>query len=166
MTFNSLIRSLLLIPYLNKVILKRAIVYVAIISLWACSKHDNPVPVTSVNYSILSIESDPRYSDIRTPGGSAVIESGSCLGYNCNGIILYRVKVTGEIDDFRAFDRTCPHEVSDCAMEINSAFPYILVCPCCGSEFNLEGAFMEKGPAEYPLREINCDFYNGDLRLY
>ncbi len=147
----------------------RILVWVLVcgVVITACGKHDNPVPVTSINYKILGIESDPRYTGVRTAGGSALLESGNmCTGYNCNGVVLYRVKVTGEYDDFKAYDRTCPYEASGSAMEINKAFPYVLVCPDCGSEFNMEGGYMEKGPADYPCREFSCDFYNGDLRLY
>ena len=152
----------------NKIQICQSILYlVAIFCCASCGKNENPVPVTSINYKILSVESDPRYSSLRTAGGSALLVSGSqCVGYNCNGVVLYRLKVSGEYDDFKAYDRTCPYEASDCAMEINSAFPYVLVCPTCGSEFNMEGGFMEKGPANYPCREFSCDFYDGDLRLY
>ncbi len=133
----------------------------------SCGKHENPVPVTSLNYKVLSIESDARYGNLRVAGGSAILQTGNmCAGYNCNGVVVYRVKTTGEYDDFKVFDRTCPNEVSSCAMEINPAFPYVLYCPCCGSEFNMEGNYMEKGPANYPLREFDCDFYDGDLRIY
>ncbi|MBQ4215490.1 MAG: Rieske 2Fe-2S domain-containing protein [Bacteroidales bacterium] len=133
----------------------------------SCKKHDNPVPVTSLTYTIYNIESDPRYESLRTPDGSAILECGTlCAGYNCNGVIIYRQKTAGSVDDFRAFDRTCTHEANSCAMEIDKNWPFILKCPCCGSEFNVNGGYMEKGPAEYPLREFNCDFYNGDLRIY
>ncbi len=133
----------------------------------SCHKHDNPVPVTSISYTVLSVETNPRYEPLRIIGGSALLASGEkCVGFNCNGVVLYRQKNNGGVDDFRAYDRTCTFEANECAMEIDSNWPYILKCPCCGSEFNMEGGYMEKGPAEYPLREFNCDFYNGDLRLY
>ena len=77
------------------------VAFVNCVLLSACSKHENPVPVTSINYKILGIESDPRYTGVRTSGGSALLECGNmCVGYNCNGVVLYRVKVTGEYDDF------------------------------------------------------------------
>ncbi|MCQ2959150.1 MAG: Rieske 2Fe-2S domain-containing protein [Bacteroidales bacterium] len=133
----------------------------------SCGKHDNPVPVTGINYKVLDIENNPRYENLRTIGGSAILETGVvCTGFNCNGVAIYRQKNDGAVDDFKAYDRTCTYEANACAMEIDKNWPYVLVCPCCGSEFNMEGGYMEKGPAKYPLREFNCDFYNGDLRLY
>lgn len=141
------------------------IILLSIIS--SCNKKDNPVPVTSISYSVYNIESNARYENLLVPDGAAYLETGSiCVGYNCNGVVLYRLKTTGEIDDFKAYDRTCPYEANDCSMEIDENWSYILKCPKCGSEFNMNGGYMEKGPAEYPLREFNCDFYNGDLRLY
>lgn len=138
-----------------------------IIILVGCGKKDNPVPLTSINYVIYNVESDSRYSNLRVSGGSEYLKAGNiCVGYNCNGVVLYRMKTTDETDDFRAYDRTCPYEANDCSMVIDEHWSYILRCPQCGSEFNMEGGFMEKGPAYYPLREFDCDFYNGDLRLY
>jgi Rieske Fe-S protein len=137
---------------------------VVLLCLISCRKDENPVPVTSLTYKVLAIEGDARYSNLRTAGGSAILQTGNlCAGHNCNGVVVYRVKVSGECDDFRAFDRTCTFEASGSAMEIDESWPYILRCPTCGSEFNMEGGYMEKGPAKYPLREFDCDFYDGDL---
>ncbi len=145
----------------------KAIVSIVLIFLVVgCNKKDNPVPVTSISYTVSEIESDARYLHLRIIGGSAVLQTNTCVGYNCNGVVLYRQKNDGGVDDFCAFDRTCTYEGGDCAMEIDKAFPDLLVCPKCGSVFNMSGKYMEKGPAEFPLREFNCDYYNGDLRLY
>lgn len=148
---------------ISKVLVSIVLIYLVI----GCNKKDNPVPVTSISYTVLEIESDPRYLTLRTIGSSALLQTGeTCVGYNCNGVVLYRQKNDGTIDDFCAFDRTCTHEAGDCAMEIDEAFPDLLVCPKCGSVFNMSGKYMEQGPAEFPLREFNCDYYNRDLRLY
>ena len=148
---------------ISKTILSIALILLVI----GCDKMDNPVPITSISYSVLDIESNPRYSNLRTIGASALLQTGEkCVGYNCNGVVLYRQKNDNAIDDFCAFDRTCTYEAGEYAMEIDKAFPDLLVCPKCGSVFNMSGNYMEQGPGQYPLREFNCDFYNGDLRLY
>lgn len=143
------------------------IISTLLLVITSCGKHENPVPVTSISYSIINIDADPRYESVWSINGSTYIESGAmCVGYNCNGVVLYRVKHENTVDDFRAFDRTCTYEANACSMEIDPHFPDILRCPCCGSEFNMNGGYIEKGPAEYPLREFPCDYYNGDLRLH
>lgn len=147
--------------------LRYFLVFILVVFLSACGKKDNPVPVTELNYKVIAVESDPRYVSLRTIGGSAILVTGNiCAGYNCNGVVLYRQKNDGAVDDFVAFDRTCTNEARDCAMEIDKHFPDLLVCPKCGSVFNMSGRYMEEGPAMYPLREFSCDFYNGDLRIY
>lgn len=148
--------------------LRYIILFFSFLVMNCCGKKDNPVPVTSLNYNVLAIESDARYVNLRVIGGSAYLQTGSvCAGYNCNGVVLYRKEVgSKDADDFAAYDRTCTYEASDCAMEIDEAFSDLLVCPKCGSVFNMSGGYMEEGPAVYPLREFTCDFYEGDLRIY
>lgn len=138
-----------------------------IISVISCNKRENPVPITSVNVTIFDIESDPLYTELRVSGNSALlIKPSECLGYHCNGIIIFRYKTEGNVDDFRAFDVTCTKEADSCAMEIDHAFADLLTCPCCGSVFTMQDGYMIQGPAKYPLREYQCDFMNGDLRIY
>lgn len=137
------------------------------LSLSGCNKEDNPVPVTPIEVLIYNIESNPKYSNLQTAGNAVIIYKPSeCLGYKCNGVVLYRYKTEGAVDDFKAFDVTCTHEASTCAMEVDTVFSDLMTCPCCGSIFNLMGGYMEKGPAKFPLRQFNCDFYNGDVRIY
>jgi nitrite reductase/ring-hydroxylating ferredoxin subunit len=132
----------------------------------SCNKERNLVPVTSINITVFDVESDPRYSNLRIRGNSIKLISPDCLGYNCNGVILFRLKNEQAYDDYKAYDLTCTFEANSCAMEIDTSFSDLLTCPCCGSVFNLEGGYMEKGPARFPLREFQCDFFEGDLRIY
>lgn len=133
---------------------------------FSCKKEQNPVPFTSVDIRVFDIESDPQYSALRSPLNAVYLSSSKCVGYNCNGIVIFRAKVEGAYNDYRAFDRTCTHEAHSCAMEIDSAFPDLLVCPCCGSIFSMIGGYMQQGPAKHPLREYTCDFYEGDLYIH
>lgn len=132
----------------------------------SCKKYENPVPYTPVNVVIINIESDPRYSQLQFEGQSAWVQRpADCLGYNCNGIILYRYKQEYDYDDFIAYDATCTHEADSCSMIIDESFPDLLECPCCGSVFDMRYGYMLKGPAKYPLRELQCTYTNGDLRI-
>ena len=97
---------------------KQILPIVLTIMLISCGKKDNPVPLTSINYVIYNVESDSRYSNLRISGGSEYLKAGNiCVGYNCNGVVLYRMKTAGETDDFRAYDRTCPYEANDCSIQ-------------------------------------------------
>jgi len=146
---------------------KYFLLLLSLFAFFSCNKEKNPVPVTTVNTTVFEIESDPRYNDLLITYNSAYLQKNwDCLGYNCNGIVLFRNKVERGYDDFKAFDRTCTNEAHSCAMEIDEAFPDLLVCPCCGSVFNMIGGYMQQGPAKFPLREFQCDFYDGDLRIY
>lgn len=132
----------------------------------SCDKKENPVPSTALQVTIFDIESDPRYQELRVEGGSALLQRPSdCLGYKCNGVVIFRVKREYTYDDFRAFDVTCTHEANTCAMQLDTSFGDLLTCPCCGSIFTMQYGYMMQGPAKYPLREYVCTFDNGNLRI-
>lgn len=137
------------------------------LALFACTDTRNPVPYSSISLTIYNIESDAQYIELRANYAGVLIKNDyECYGYNCNGILLYRVKVNYDIDDFVAYDATCPHEVNDCIMEIDPAEPYYAVCGCCGSRFNLVGDYLETGPSNHGLRKLNCEFTDGNLYIY
>ncbi|MFO7869030.1 MAG: Rieske 2Fe-2S domain-containing protein [Bacteroidales bacterium] len=144
------------------------IIYVLTCILSSCNKDHNPVPQTSLNNVLIyNIEDDPEYSDVRNLYGSVYYDRNNiCDGYNCNGIIIFRAKIEDAHDDFKVFDRTCTHEAGNCALNIDSEYSEKLVCPCCGSVFNMIGEYMEKGPAKYPLQQFDCNYSDGNLRIY
>ncbi len=127
-----------------------------------CSKDENPVPKTNANFWLYNINSDPEYTTLKAPY-NALIVSG---GYKKNGIIIYRLKTENAIDDFVAYDITCPYETNTCAMKWNIKDMFYCTCSCCGSKFNLNGGYMEKGPAKYPLRKFNCDYIDDNIHIY
>ena len=143
---------------------KYFLILLIILGAAACNKEKNPVPSTYVDIWITDIDSDSRYTDLRVPYGAVNVKQGDkCWGYKCNGVVLFRAKLEGAYDDFRAFDRTCTFEAGSIQMEIDQGFSDQLICPGCGSIFSMIGGYMVQGPAKHPLREFYCEYYDGDL---
>ena len=146
--------------FFSRKILTYSVVIMSI--LLACKKDQNPVPEVSVDLWFYNIESDSEFSKITAPFNAVVVTGG----YKNNGIIIYRLKVDHESDDFVAYDRTCPYEVSSCKMIWKSSDGFYCTCECCKSKYNLVGEYMENGPAEYPLRKYKTEFIDGNLHIY
>jgi len=133
-----------------------------VLSLASCKKDENPVPETSDDFWIYNIESDPQYAKLTAPYNGIVVTGG----YKSNGILVYRLKIDNEIDDFVAYDRTCPYEASTCKMTWTSNDCFYCTCTCCKSKYNLVGEYMENGPSEYPMKRYTCEFIDGNLHIY
>lgn len=135
--------------------------------LVSCKEDTNPVPYRSVNITLYSIEADAEYKNVLAPYNGVVLHDNyDCYGYLCNGILLYRVSNNGGIDDFVAFDMTCPYEVNSCIMEWSASDPYYAKCSCCGSAYNIVGGYLEKGPSEFAPRKYTCEFLDGNVYIH
>jgi len=143
---------------LKKIITVAFIVCVATM----CRKDQNPVPQVSVNFWINGIDSDPQYVAL-TAAFNAVTVTG---GYKSNGILIYRLKVSNDIDDFVAYDKTCPYEVSTCVMNWSAKDQFYCTCGCCKSKYDLVDGYLVNGPAKFPPRKYSCDYSNGNLHIY
>ena len=139
-----------------------AIIIFLFLLLFACKKDQNPVPRSGDNFWIYNINQDPEYTKLLAPF-NALVYTG---GYRKNGIIVYRIKLEEAVDDFVAYDRTCPYESSTCVMVLGKGGLYNCTCKCCGSVFNLYGGYMENGKTKYPLRKYSCDYIEGSLHIY
>ncbi len=121
----------------------------------SCKKNNslgpNPVPYQSV-YTVIDITL-PQYSDLQNEGGSVTIPGGN------KGIIV----VHDFLDNFWAFDRTCPYHINSPCGVVRMSFPDALymVCgtysgktlnACCNSTYNLNGGTVINGPSKYPLK--------------
>lgn len=132
------------------------------IIFFACSDKNNNVPHAGDDFWIYNIAADPSSKSLLSTNGYIYVTGG----YNSNGILLYRQKMTGEIDDFLAFDRTCPYEVGKCKVKMQDESVYFCKCSCCGSEFNVLAGSVEKGPSEHFLTQLRCDFIDGSIHVY
>jgi len=135
------------------------LLYSSFIGLFVACKSDsqNTVPYAYVNISIDM--QDPEFINLQNVGGTEMITGG----YNNNGIVVYR----SGIDEFKAYDRTCPFNVDDdCQVKTDSTSQILVVCSCCGSKYELVYGSVVKTPAKIPLKEYRTSF-NGDyLRIY
>lgn len=123
------------------------------------SDSEDVIPYAYVNYSI-DLQSDTDYSELLYIGGSIIIEGE---GYEDNGIIVSCVG----LDEYTAFDCTCPYEISDeCKLEIEDDEYLKAKCSCCESEFELQYGTVLSGSAKYSLHEYRT-LYNGTtLRIF
>ncbi|MBO7523369.1 MAG: hypothetical protein J6T30_05905 [Bacteroidales bacterium] len=137
-------------------------------SLTSCKpdKYD-PIPNTAIRFTIDI--NDMEFNALQSLGGSVVITSATnnfgsrAAGFNHNGILVYR----SLIDEFMAFDRTCPHCYA------TDKFSYIIItednasitakCPHCETEYFLEynGQPLESGPGKYYLKNYKTTLSNG-----
>lgn len=146
----------------KRILLSLSCFFVMALIILSCKKKKNPIPEAYVDEVIYNVEADPLYNSLSNPNNAVVLKGG----YNNNGIVVYRQKIERATDDFLAFDATCPHEVDTCSMTWDSSDPWYLECECCGSRFNINGGYMEDGPAEAPLRQYKCYFHDGNLHIY
>ena len=133
---------------------------------YRCSKDDcDVIPESFVNITINLNHFALGTGSSMTINNSMAGIPGS-LGYNNNGIILYRAA----IDEFYAYDRTCTlHLEDDRAVNIDSN-PLFGKCPKCESKFQLwfSGFPTDEGPAICPLKQYKTSYNpnNGELHIF
>jgi len=139
-----------------------SIIIVLTISLSSCNKNNDVIPDVYVNFTLDL--NDPQFVNLSALGGSDTIDSRTnnwgrdAAGYNNNGIIIYR-----GVDEFFAYDRTCPHDynLGDLSIKVNIDLKYytMAVCPECGTMYSL-GAYGTpySGIGRYPLRNYKTSF--------
>jgi nitrite reductase/ring-hydroxylating ferredoxin subunit len=128
----------------------------------SCEKNKNDViPDTYVSFT-MDISGDILFSDLTAIGNSVIVTSktntwGSySAGYDYNGIIVYRAT----LDQFYAYDRTCPHDyaVNNKSIKVNVDFIQA-VCPSCSTYYSLPaGGVPISGPGRYPLKNYRTIF--------
>lgn len=105
------------------------------------------VPYTSVNLTMnLSL---PQFNPLMY-SNNAILVSG--FGYNNNGIIVYRL-----IDDFYAYDATCPQHIeTSTAVQLDGVASGTATCPECGARYILMTGFSTNSEDIYPLQPYNA----------
>jgi nitrite reductase/ring-hydroxylating ferredoxin subunit len=126
------------------------------ITLGSCNKKNDVIPDTYVNFTLDL--NDPEFVSLNGIGGSVVVGSttnnwgAGAAGYDGNGIIV----CTG-VDEYYAYDRTCPHDyvVNSLSIKVNidPNNSMIAVCPKCGTKYGLTvGGTPASGVGRYPLK--------------
>jgi hypothetical protein len=127
---------------------KIVILLLIVLGFFSCDNKQSNIPTVAVD--IYLDLTDPLYSDLQLDGGYVYITGG------VNGILIYR----NTYDDFKAFERTCPHD-PDCGRVSMDPITYAIAADtiCCGSEFSMiqDGA-VTQGPSKFPLKQYFCNF--------
>jgi nitrite reductase/ring-hydroxylating ferredoxin subunit len=139
----------------------------------SCNKDDHEIiPYSYVDFYIGL--NDVEFDVLNAPGNHIITSNTTlnndsrALGFDNNGIIVYRAS----LDEFFAFDRTCPHEYSTNSASIAVNVPGMgdltAICPECGSEYVLPsfGNPSKTGPSKYPLKNYKVHFSGDYLHIY
>jgi nitrite reductase/ring-hydroxylating ferredoxin subunit len=151
-------------------ILKSKIIIILIatltaVSLTSCKKSKNDV-IPDVYVDFYIDLNDPEFFDLNSIGNSRVVTSITnnwginAAGYDYNGIIVYRAT----LDEFYAYDRTCPHDFAVNGKSIKLNIDGIFaVCPECGTNYALPSfGTPYSGVGKYPLKNYKATF-NGQI---
>lgn len=124
--------------------------------LCSCNKKNDVIPDTYVNFTLDL--NDPEFVNLAGFGGSVTINSRTnnwgigAAGFDGNGII-----VCFGVEDFYAYDRTCPHDYvnnsTSVKVNIDPSNSTIAICPKCGTKYGLTvGGTPVTGVGRYPLK--------------
>ncbi|HEY9047952.1 MAG TPA: hypothetical protein VIN08_18720 [Ohtaekwangia sp.] len=126
-----------------------------LLALLSCSSDlsDDAIPYQPFQDIVINLNL-PEYNTLKTTGHQN-IKGG------VRGIILHRVNATS----YRAFERNCSYQPANaCAtVEIHASGLY-MTDPCCGSNFDFNGAPMG-GAAWRPLQQYATTLTGSDLRI-
>lgn len=80
------------------------------------------------------------------------------------GILIYR----NSLAEYYAFEATCTNYPNDTSIVVADKGGVIAVCPKCGSTFIItsDGALVNKGPAQLPLKQYRTNLDPASNRLY
>ena len=114
---------------------------------------------------------DPQFVNLNALGGSYIINAYTnnwpySGGYDDNGIIIY-----AGVDEFYAYDRTCPHDyvVNGLSIKVNIDISSSLyaICPRCSTSYSLPaGGTPASGIGRYPLKNYKTSIYGNSVRVW
>jgi nitrite reductase/ring-hydroxylating ferredoxin subunit len=141
------------------------------IILTSCNKNKNDV-IPDVYIDFFLDINDPQFVNLTAMGGSDTVDAStnnwgySAAGYDGNGIIIYR-----GVDEFYAYDRTCPHDytVNDLSIKVRIDLTYTInaVCPECGTTYALSANGTPAGGiGRYPLKNYRTSFDGRFVRVW
>lgn len=139
------------------------VLFFLILSSFFChSCRQEPHPVNgNADFWIDNVAFNPKYRSLVSVFGAMTFTGGE------GGVLVIRLNAQEGIDDFSAFDRSCPFELSpDCRVKWDVNDPCYAVCPCCKSKFNLINGTVESGPSKFPLYVYGCDYLGGNIHVY
>jgi nitrite reductase/ring-hydroxylating ferredoxin subunit len=138
--------------------------------LSSCNKKNDVIPDTYVNFTLDL--NDPEFVSLIGFGASVTVDSrtnnwgSGAAGYDGNGIII-----CSGIEEFYAYDRTCPHDyvVNSLSIKVNidPTNSMIAICPKCGTKYGLTvGGTPASGVGRYPLKNYKTSFQGNYVMVW
>ena len=93
-------------------------------------------------------------------GRAKDLEEGSMRAFDVKGTTIAVAKVGGA---FHAFDDTCTHQ--QCSLAEGDLHESTVICPCHGSEFDVESGEVLRGPASEPVETFEVRLEDGNLEV-
>ncbi len=133
----------------------------------SCNRDENDViPDTYVNFTLNLY--DPLFTNLNPQLGSVIINANTnnwpySGGFDDNGIIVFH-----GVDQFYAYDRTCPYDfaVDGSSIKINVIDLIYAECPVCSTKYGLTiGGTPAEGPGKYPLKNYRVVNYGNSLEV-
>jgi nitrite reductase/ring-hydroxylating ferredoxin subunit len=148
------------------------LITVALIALvCSCKKSENDViPDTYIDFTLDL--SDPEFVALNSLGGSVTVNARTnnwglrAAGFDGNGII-----VCAWVDEFYAYDMTCPHDYINSGLSIklniDPLSSMFAICPECGTKYALTaGGTPASGPGKYPLKNYRTNYDGRFVRVW
>ena len=137
----------------------------------SCKKNKNDViPNVFVDFTIDL--ADPEFISLTSIGESVTVNKfTNNLGYRAAGFAENGIIIHSGIDEFFAYDRTCPHDYaldgSAIKIEIDKSSSLYAICPKCKTKYGLpvNGTPVE-GPGRYPLKNYKTSYDGRRLRVW
>lgn len=126
--------------------------------LLAGCKHENRCD-TPIGASACSLNpNSPLYNRLNNVGGYEYIVGGN------HGIFVIRTS----LNEFLAYERTCPHDHSAAVEVVDGWDGTVLQCPVCGSKFNTyaDGMPLDGSATSCPLYQYGTTYDGGTLYIY
>lgn len=139
--------------------------------LSSCKRSKNDViPDVYVDFTIDL--ADPEFVNLNAIGGTVTInELTNNFGYRAAGFSGNGIIVHAGVDEFFAYDRTCPHDYTEngSAVRINLDGTNTLyaICPECKTKYGLpvNGTPVE-GVGRYPLKNYKTSYDGRRVRVW
>jgi nitrite reductase/ring-hydroxylating ferredoxin subunit/uncharacterized Fe-S cluster protein YjdI/CDGSH-type Zn-finger protein len=93
-------------------------------------------------------------------GRAKDLEEGGMRAFDVKGTTIAVAKVGGA---FHAFDDTCTHR--QCSLAEGDLHESTVICPCHGSEFDVESGEVLRGPASEPVETYDVRLEDGNLEI-
>ena len=128
-----------------------------------CKKSKNDViPNVYVDFTIDL--ADPEFISLTSVGATVTVNKfTNNFGYRAAGFADNGIIIHSGIDEFFAYDRTCPHDYvtdeSSIKIEIDNSSSIYAVCPKCKTKYGLpaNGTPVE-GAGRYPLKNYKTSY--------